>query len=87
MIEEEERRMSEKLLLRIDQYLDWNAQREDVIVLKSGLQFKKINRKSKSEDERKPKETDIVMLHYQGQYMDGLEFDNSIEKIDQFRLS
>ena len=60
------------------QYLDWNAQREDVIVLNSGLHFKKINRKSKSE--RKPKETDIVMLHYQGQYMDGIEFDNSIEK-------
>ena len=78
MFDEAERRQSEKLLLRIDQYLDWNAQRDDIITLMSGLQIKKINRKSASD--KKPTIDDTVMIHYQGQYMDGMEFDNSIEK-------
>ena len=70
--------MSEKLLLRIDQYLDWNSLREDVICLESGLQMKKITRESVSEE--KPTVRDTVLVHYQGQYMDGQEFDNSVEK-------
>ena len=78
MFEEEERRMSEKLLLRIDQYLNWNSMRDDVICLESGLQMRKMNRESVSEE--KPTVDDTVLVHYQGQYMDGQEFDNSVEK-------
>eukprot|EP01084_Bolivina_argentea_P262210 443364_1 len=78
IFEEEERRLKEKLLLRIDQYLDWNEQRQDVICLASGLQMRKMNRKSFSEN--KPNINDTIVIHYQGQYMDGIEFDNSIEK-------
>ena len=83
MFEEEERRSNEKLLLRIDQYLDWNSQRDDVITLESGLQFRKIDKSNKNKNKnnnRHPSLSDIVMIHYQGQYMDGQEFDNSIEK-------
>jgi FKBP-type peptidyl-prolyl cis-trans isomerase FklB len=54
-------------------FLSENKQKEGVITLPSGLQYKII----KTGTGAKPKETDTVVTNYRGTFIDGTEFDSS----------
>ena len=58
------------------EYLEANAKKEDVVVTKSGLQYKEIT-EGKGEI---PKSTDKVKVHYKGTLIDGTEFDSSYKR-------
>jgi len=55
-------------------YLKANAQKEGVVTLPSGLQYKVIEKVEKGQS---PKATDTVKVHYRGTLIDGTEFDSS----------
>lgn len=59
-----------------EQYLKDNAQKEGVVTLKSGLQYKVL----REGNGRKPKATDSVRCHYEGMLIDGTLFDSSIQR-------
>lgn len=59
-----------------EQYLKNNAQKEGVVTLKSGLQYKVL----REGNGRKPKATDSVRCHYEGMLIDGTLFDSSIQR-------
>jgi len=58
-------------------YLEENANKEGVIVLPSGLQYKVLNKGTGS---TKPKSTDQVKVHYRGTLTTGKEFDSSYKR-------
>ena len=57
-------------------YLDKNRQRKEVTETPSGLQYEVL----KAGDGPKPKETDVVKVHYHGTLVDGTVFDSSVER-------
>ena len=59
-------------------FLEANAQREEVTVLPSGLQYEVL----KEGDGPKPGPTDKVTVHYHGTLIDGTVFDSSVERGD-----
>ncbi|ETO33857.1 peptidyl-prolyl cis-trans isomerase, FKBP-type [Reticulomyxa filosa] len=66
-----------------EKFLEWNSTREGVVVLKSGLQYKIIqNAENQNNDllsQRTPTLNDKVVLHFEGQFMNGLTFASSTE--------
>ena len=56
-------------------FLDENAQKEDVQVTDSGLQYEVLE--EGPEDGYSPASTDLVVVHYVGTLKDGVEFDSS----------
>lgn len=57
-------------------FMEENAQKEGVITLESGLQYRVI----KEGDGRKPKVTDSAKCHYHGTNIYGEVFDSSVER-------
>lgn len=57
-------------------FLKMNAEKEGVVVLPSGLQYKVV----KEGNGRKPKATDKVMCHYEGTFLNGAKFDSSYDR-------
>ena len=57
-------------------FLEANAQREEVTVLPSGLQYEVLQ----SGEGKKPGATDKVTVHYHGTLIDGTVFDSSVER-------
>ena len=57
-------------------YLDANAQKEGVIVTKSGLQYEVLTEGTG----KSPKATDTVRCHYEGRLLDGTVFDSSYKR-------
>ena len=57
-------------------FLKANAEREEVSVTDSGLQYRVI----RSGDGRSPKPTDQVTTHYHGKLIDGKVFDSSVNR-------
>ena len=57
-------------------FLKENKQREDVIELPSGLQYRVISKG----DGAKPAEKDFVTTHYEGKTIDGKVFDSSFQR-------
>jgi peptidyl-prolyl cis-trans isomerase len=59
-----------------EKYLAENAQKEGVVTLPSGLQYKVL----REGNGKKPKATDQVKCHYEGMLVDGTMFDSSIQR-------
>ena len=59
-----------------EKYLAENAQKEGVITLPSGLQYKVL----KEGNGKKPKATDSVVCHYEGMLVNGTLFDSSLKR-------
>jgi FKBP-type peptidyl-prolyl cis-trans isomerase FkpA len=63
-------------LAKGQEFLSENAQRDEVQVTESGLQYEVIEEGSGVS----PKETDTVVVHYHGTLIDGTIFDSSVER-------
>lgn len=63
-------------LLEGEAFLAENKQKEGIVELPSGLQYKVIV----SGDGKSPKANDVVKVHYQGTLLDGTIFDSSVER-------
>lgn len=59
-----------------EKFLAENKKKEGVVTLKSGVQYKVIEKGTG----RKPKSTDMVVVHYRGTLIDGTEFDSSYKR-------
>ncbi len=59
-----------------EKFLAENRKKEGVVTLKSGVQYKVIEKGAG----RKPKPTDKVVVHYRGTLIDGTEFDSSYKR-------
>ncbi|MDH5649115.1 MAG: FKBP-type peptidyl-prolyl cis-trans isomerase [Gammaproteobacteria bacterium] len=59
-----------------EKFLEENKKKADVKVLPSGVQYKVIEEGTG----RKPKPTDMVVVHYRGTLIDGTEFDSSYKR-------
>ena len=59
-----------------DKFMAANKTKTGVLVTESGLQYKVITQGTGA----KPKQEDIVKIHYTGKLLDGTEFDSSITK-------
>ena len=57
-------------------FLKMNAEKEGVVVLPSGLQYKVITEGAG----KKPKATDKVKCHYEGTFLSGAKFDSSYDR-------
>ncbi len=57
-------------------FLEENAKKDGVVTLKSGLQYKILEKGNGTS----PKEDDIVSVHYKGTLIDGTEFDSSYSR-------
>jgi FKBP-type peptidyl-prolyl cis-trans isomerase len=57
-------------------FLEQNAEKEGVVVLNSGLQYKVLQ----AGEGRSPKRTDQVKVHYKGSLLDGTVFDSSYDR-------
>ncbi len=60
-----------------EHYLEENSKKPGVVVLKSGLQYKIIQRGLEG---RRPNLLDLVSMHYRGSFIDGTVFDSSYER-------
>ena len=65
--------VSERNKKQGEEFLAENKKKKDVVVLKSGLQYKVITKGTG----KSPKATDMVTIHYRGTLMDGKEFASS----------
>lgn len=63
-------------------YLEKNKEKEGIEVTDSGLQYKVV----KKGDGDRPKDTDLVEVHYRGRLIDGTEFDSSYERDEPARF-
>ncbi len=68
--------VSEKNKTEGETFLDENKQKEGVQVLKSGLQYKVLQKGSGE----KPTPVDVVSVHYRGSFINGSIFDSSYER-------
>jgi len=66
-----------------EEYLKANAQKDGVIKLENGIQYKII----KSGSGEKPSVSDRVLVHYKGSTIDGKVFDNSYERDEPLDIS
>ncbi|MGQ9426649.1 FKBP-type peptidyl-prolyl cis-trans isomerase [Gilvimarinus sp. F26214L] len=62
-------------------FLAANARKDGVVVTESGLQYKVIKEGSGG---RKPTENDEVKVHYRGTFIDGTQFDSTLERDEPF---
>lgn len=67
---------SEKTISEGKAFLESNGKRPEVITLKSGLQYKIINKGNGN----LPKASDKVRVHYHGTLIDGTVFDSSVRR-------
>lgn len=74
--EEVAKKMGEKNKKEGEAFLAENKNKEGVITLASGLQYKVLKKGSG----KKPKLTDTVTTHYRGTLIDGTEFDSSYRR-------
>ena len=63
-------------LAKSEKFLEENKGKDGVKVTDSGLQYKVV----KEGDGKKPKDSDIVEVHYKGTLIDGTEFDSSYSR-------
>lgn len=59
-----------------EKYLEQNKEKEGVVTLKSGLQYKVLQ----SGNGQKPSPADVVSVHYRGSFINGTIFDSSYER-------
>lgn len=69
-------KMAETNKINGEKFLSENKEKEGVVTLPSGLQYKVI----KQGEGATPKETDKVSCHYKGTTLDGTEFDSSYKR-------
>ncbi len=74
--QEQRRHAAEKNKKEGEEFLAANSNKEGVVTLPSGLQYKVI----RSGDGPSPKETDTVETNYRGTLIDGTEFDSSYKR-------
>lgn len=65
--------MSDEHLIAGEKFLEENKDKEGVITLESGLQYKVLE----EGEGKQPAATDSVTVHYRGSLIDGREFDSS----------
>ena len=70
------RRRHETMRLEEEIYLSLNAERPDIVVLESGLQYEVIT----AGEGKVPGPDDVVLVHYEGTLVDGTVFDSSYER-------
>ena len=76
-VQQKERAAEEKKNLEAGEaFLAKNANKDGVISLPSGLQYRVLE----AGKGRQPKATDTVMVHYRGTLIDGTEFDSSYSR-------
>lgn len=71
-------RVAEENKKRSEAYLAENKEKEDVITLMSGLQYKVLS--SGSGPDVHPTPLDVVKIHYRGSFIDGRVFDSSYQR-------
>lgn len=79
MYEERNKKMKEEGDVNLKKGQDWlesNKNAEGVKVTASGLQYKVVSEGSGP----KPKDSDVVVVHYKGTLLDGTEFDSSYKR-------
>ena len=76
LVNEARQAATEQTLAEGKAFLDENANKEGVVVLPSGLQYKVIE----VGDGASPKATDTVRVNYRGTFIDGTEFDSSYKR-------
>ena len=59
-----------------NRFLKENSKKEGVIVTESGLQYTVLD----EGEGGRPKETDLVSVHYTGMFLDGKKFDSSFDR-------
>lgn len=74
--QQKEREQSQQAITRGRVFLEQNAQRPEVTVTKSGLQYEVLTEGTGAS----PKATDTVRCHYEGQLIDGSVFDSSYQR-------
>jgi len=75
-LEEEAKKAGEAVRKAGEEYLKKNAQREEVTVMPSGLQYEVLT----PAIGQKPTEKDRVRVHYHGTLIDGTVFDSSVRR-------
>jgi FKBP-type peptidyl-prolyl cis-trans isomerase FklB len=73
---EQLQKLSEKNRVDGEAFLADNKDKEGVVTLPSGLQYKELQ----TGDGPSPKDSDIVTVHYRGTLIDGTEFDSSYKR-------
>lgn len=73
---ENQRKLAEENLAKGEAFLAENKNKEGVVTLPSGLQYKVIQAGSGPF----PKATDSVTVHYRGKLLDGTQFDSSFDR-------
>jgi FKBP-type peptidyl-prolyl cis-trans isomerase len=73
--QQKQRERAEKNLIASKEFLELNAEKEGVVTLPSGLQYKPIT--SGDADGESPEADDKVTVHYTGKLINGVEFDSS----------
>lgn len=74
--QEDQKRKAEEGIMKGEEFLKENGQKEGVVTLPSGLQYKIIEPGSGPS----PKATDQVVVHYRGRLLDGTQFDSSYDR-------
>lgn len=64
-------------------FLADNAEKEDIVVTDSGLQYRII---TQGTGDRQPTANDMVTVHYKGTFVDGTEFDSTYEREEPFNI-
>lgn len=64
-------------LNKANKFLEENKKKDGVIVTPSGLQYEILKQ---GKDNKNPKETDKVKVHYIGTFIDGIVFDSSVDR-------
>ena len=76
--QQKQRKQAEKNLTTSKEFLEANANKEGVVTLPSGLQYKPIT--SGDGQGKSPKANDKVTVHYSGKLINGVEFDSSYRR-------
>jgi len=71
-------KLSEENRSKSEEFLSQNKQKEGVVTLPSGLQYKVLT--SGPVGNAAPKLLDVARIHYSGKFIDGREFDSSHER-------
>jgi len=80
--QEFQNRLDEEALIETERFLAENKEKSGVMTTESGLQYQVITEGAGP----KPKENDVVKIHYQGSLIDGVVFDSSIEDDEPVEL-
>ena len=80
--QEFQNRLDEEALIETERFLAENKEKSGVMTTESGLQYQVITEGAGP----KPKENDVVKIHYQGSLIDGVVFESSIEEDEPVEL-